>query len=38
MYLTRDKLLLNLPGEPSLKGAANRLAGDAEKYFAGKNL
>ena len=28
MYLTRDKLLQNLPGEPSLKGAANRLANE----------
>ncbi|MEI7481656.1 MAG: NADH-quinone oxidoreductase subunit I [Elusimicrobiota bacterium] len=26
MYLTRSKLLQNLPGEPSVKGAANRLA------------
>lgn len=26
MYLTREKLFRNLPGEPSLKGAANRLA------------
>jgi NADH-quinone oxidoreductase subunit I len=26
MYLTKHELLKNLPGEPSLKGAANRLA------------
>ena len=26
MYLTREKLLMNLPGEPSVKGAANGLA------------
>ena len=26
MYLTRSELLHNLPGEPSVKGAANRLA------------
>ncbi len=28
LYLTRDKLFKNLPGDPSLKGAANRLANE----------
>ena len=31
--MTREDLLRNLPGEPSLKGAANRLANE---YLEGK--
>lgn len=36
LMLTKDKLLRNLPGEPSTKGAANRLAGKYPKRGGGQ--